>query len=126
MKCPKCTNDMEKVRFEEIEIDRCRKCKGIWFDMLEHEDLKKISGSESIDTGSAELGKKHNKQTGIVCPACDQPLINMVVSAQPHISYEACTICYGVYFDAGEFTDFREETFAESWKSIFGKSQHKA
>ena len=126
MKCPKCSHDMEKVRFEKIEIDRCRKCKGIWFDMLEHEDLKKISGSESIDTGSAELGKKHDKQGGIRCPACDQPLINMVVSAQPHISYEACTICYGVYFDAGEFTDFREETFAESWKSIFGKSQNKA
>lgn len=126
MKCPKCNHDMEKVCYEKIEIDRCRKCKGIWFDMLEHEDLKKISGSESIDTGSAELGKKHDKQNGIVCPACNQPLINMVVSAQPHISYEACTICYGVYFDAGEFTDFREETFAESWKSIFGKSQHKA
>ena len=126
MKCPKCSNAMEVVRYQDIEIDRCTHCKGIWFDMLEHEDLKKISGSESIDSGSAELGKKQDKQGGIICPACDVPLINMVVSAQPHISYEACTVCYGVYFDAGEFTDFREETFAESWKSIFGKSQHKA
>ena len=125
MKCPKCSNAMEIVRYQDIEIDRCTNCKGIWFDMLEHEDLKKISGSESIDSGSAELGKKQDKQGGIICPACDVPLINMVVSAQPHISYEACTVCYGVYFDAGEFTDFREETFAESWKSIFGKSQHK-
>ena len=126
MKCPKCSNAMETVGYQDIEIDRCTNCKGIWFDMLEHEDLKKISGSASIDIGSAELGKKQDKQGGIICPACDVPLINMVVSAQPHISYEACTVCYGVYFDAGEFTDFREETFVESWKSIFGKSPRKA
>ena len=26
-------------------------------------------------------------------------------------------------FDAGEFSDFREETFAESWRSLFGRKR---
>src|SRR5688572_13321969 len=120
MKCPKCTEAMEKVVHEGVEIDRCAGCGGLWFDMLEHEDLKAISGSEAIDTGSAEIGRANDGHTKIRCPVCDQPLIPMVVAAQPHIAYEACTVCYGVYFDAGEFRDFREETFAEAWNSLFG------
>lgn len=121
MQCPKCAAAMENVRYADIEVDRCTRCKGLWFDMLEHEDLKRISGSESIDTGSAGEGMQHNSMDRISCPVCNVPLIRMVVAAQPHIAYEACTVCYGVYFDAGEFTDFREETFAESWRSVFGK-----
>ena len=121
MQCPKCAAAMEAVSYEGIEIDRCTSCKGIWFDMLEHEDLKNISGSEAIDTGSPDVGTEQDGKYRISCPVCKEPLIRMVVSAQPHISYEACTVCYGVYFDAGEFTDFREETFAESWRSVFGK-----
>ena len=121
MQCPKCTAAMEAVSYEGIEVDRCTSCKGIWFDMLEHEDLKNISGSEAIDTGSPDLGREQDSKHRIACPVCKEPLIRMVVSAQPHILYEACTVCYGVYFDAGEFTDFREETFAEAWRSIFGK-----
>ena len=121
MQCPKCAAEMAKVRYEGIEVDRCKSCQGVWFDILEHEDLKKISGSASIDIGSPEVGKEQNTKDRITCPVCSVPMIRMVISAQPHISYEACTVCYGVYFDAGEFTDFREKTFAESWKSVFGK-----
>jgi Zn-finger nucleic acid-binding protein len=121
MKCPKCSAAMAKVVHEGIEVDRCDGCHGLWFDILEHEDLKAISGSEVIDSGPAETGRANDAIRAIRCPACDVPMIRMVVAAQPHISYEACTVCYGVYFDAGEFSDFREETFAESWRSLFGK-----
>lgn len=120
MKCPKCSAAMEKVQYEGVEVDRCSGCRGIWFDMLEHEDLKAISGSETIDTGSPEQGRANDATRRIRCPVCDQPMIGMVVAGQPHIAYEACTICYGIYFDAGEFRDFREETFAETWRAIFG------
>ena len=29
-------------------------------------------------------------------------------------------VCHGVFFDAGEFRDFREETFGERLRMIFG------
>ena len=120
MDCPKCAASMEKVTYQQVEVDRCTRCHGIWFDMLEHEDLKRLSGSEAIDTGSAELGKANDAKTRITCPVCSVPLISMVVGGQPHISYEACTVCYGVYFDAGEFSDFREETLRETIGILFG------
>ena len=41
MQCPKCAQAMEKVKFQDVEIDRCINCGGMWFDMLELDELKK-------------------------------------------------------------------------------------
>ncbi|MCP4378462.1 MAG: zf-TFIIB domain-containing protein [bacterium] len=113
MNCPKCDHQMELVEFGEIEVDRCTNCKGIWFDMLEAEHLKALKHSEAIDTGAPRTGKEYNKIDQINCPKCNTPMIRMVDAGQPHIHYEGCTICYGLFFDAGEFTDFKEETLMD-------------
>ena len=42
MNCPKCSAEFETVSFKDIEVDRCTGCKGLWFDMLEKDDLVKI------------------------------------------------------------------------------------
>ncbi|MCP4129745.1 MAG: zf-TFIIB domain-containing protein [bacterium] len=118
MQCPKCNAEMEKVAHENIEVDRCTGCHGIWFDMLEHEDLKSLDGSEKIDIGDAEVGAKYNKIADINCPVCSIKMIPMVDKDQPHIWYEACITCGGVYFDAGEFKDFKESTALDFFKDI--------
>jgi len=109
---------MEKVKHGGIEVDRCTNCKGIWFDLLEEEDSKKIEGSESIDIGDEQVGKKYSDMRKIDCPICHTSMIPMVDRKQYHIKYEACTICHGVFFDAGEFKDFKEETVLESFKHM--------
>ena len=123
MKCPKCEAEMEKVVFERIEVDRCSKCKGIWFDMLEHEELKKIKGSEAIDIGDPEIGKEYNKIDQIKCPKCNVKMLRMVDPNQPHIWYESCGVCYGTFFDAGEFKDFKTQTFLDFLKSFTVKER---
>ncbi len=121
MNCPKCQADMEKVAFADIEIDRCIQCKGIWFDMLEHEHLKAIEASESIDIGDAKVGKRFNEITKVDCPVCHVRMIAMVDRDQPHIHFESCTTCYGVFFDAGEFTDFKHETVIDFFRDLLAK-----
>ena len=123
MDCPKCMSSMEIVKFSDVEVDRCTNCKGIWFDMLEHEQLKELKGSEIIDSGKPEVGKQYNELEDIDCPKCHTPMIRMVDLKQPHIWYEGCTVCYGVFFDAGEFRDYKEETFLDSIKAIFTKTR---
>ncbi|MFC2171673.1 zf-TFIIB domain-containing protein [Acidobacteriota bacterium] len=39
MKCPKCAGQLEIIRFEGIEIDKCADCQGIWLDSGELNDL---------------------------------------------------------------------------------------
>jgi len=39
--------------FAEIKIFRCVNCHGLWFDMLEKDDLAKIKGSDPIDVDNS-------------------------------------------------------------------------
>jgi len=124
MKCPKCGSLTEVVKFRAVEVDQCTNCKGLWFDMLEEEDLKKLKGSDVIDSGNKHTGKKQNKIVDISCPKCSVKMIRMVVNGQPHIWYEACPVCHGTYFDAGEFKDATKETFLDIIKDILKGERH--
>lgn len=116
MNCPKCAAVMEEVGFHGVVVDRCTGCRGLWFDLLEHDDLKLMKGSEVIDDGDAERGARLNKVVNIDCPKCKTRMIQMVDAKQPHIHYESCTSCHGAFFDAGEFADFKEENIADFFK----------
>ena len=41
MICPKCKTGMELIEFEGVEVDRCKNCKGTFFDAGEFTDLLK-------------------------------------------------------------------------------------
>ena len=113
MLCPKCGSQFEKITYREIEVDRCLGCRGLWFDMLEKDDLVRIEGSESIDIGSEIVGEEFDKLRKVDCPQCKVKMLPMVDKDQYHIHYESCPVCYGTYFDAGEFLDLKEHSVLE-------------
>ena len=39
MKCPKCGSDLQEINYQNVMIDRCNECKGIWLDSGELELL---------------------------------------------------------------------------------------
>jgi Zn-finger nucleic acid-binding protein len=107
--CPKCAGGLEQVFCAGIEVDRCLYCKGLWFDSLEAETLKMVKGSESLDIGNPETGSQLNKITKDVdCPRCAAKMIRMVDIDQHCIWYEKCPTCQGVWLDAGEFKNFKD------------------
>ncbi|MEE4282895.1 MAG: zf-TFIIB domain-containing protein [Pseudomonadales bacterium] len=118
MNCSKCGGVFEEIEYSGIKCNRCVSCQGILFSMLDHEHLKGIEGSESIDIGDAQVGKQYNSVHRIACPECATRMIPMVDRDQPHIWYEACTFCYSVFFDAGEFTDFKEKTVLDFFRDL--------
>lgn len=108
MECPKCQAQMEPVRFEDTEVDRCVRCGGLWFDALEEEEIRQRAGSEAIDTGPTWQAAMHNVQSKVFCPVDGTLMLRMVDVAQPDIWVESCPVCHGTFFDAGEFTDLKE------------------
>jgi uncharacterized protein with PIN domain len=41
MKCPRCDGTLSESKFEEVMIDTCDKCGGVWLDSGELEQLTK-------------------------------------------------------------------------------------
>ncbi len=113
MECPKCQARMEAVRFEGTEVDRCVRCGGLWFDALEHEELRRQAGAEAIDTGPTWQAPMHDVQGKVLCPIDGTLMVRMVDAGQPSIWVESCPMCQGTFFDAGEFTDSKEYTIGE-------------
>jgi len=114
---------MEKVSYQTIVVDRCTNCGGIWFEMLEKDRLEKMPGSEAIDTGQAKLGKAYNLMGRINCPVCKTQMIRMVDPGQPHIHFESCTVCHGMFLDAGEFKDLKQVTVLDALKALLAKER---
>lgn len=120
--CPKCAAAMEQVPFAGWTVDRCVGCKGLWFDAREQEQLKDVDGSEAIDVGTPAAAAGRPAVAGKVkCPVCHTQMIQMVDHRQPHLKFESCTVCYGAFFDAGEFRDYKEVTVAETVRGLFGR-----
>jgi len=119
MICPKCNGQMEPVAMENVTVERCAGCQGIWVDAGEVAALREIRGSEAIDTGDARSGKKMNAINNINCPRCQKPMKQMVDVDQHHIQFEACTECKGIYLDAGEFKDLKSFTIADYLRGLF-------
>ena len=118
MNCPKCKSPMEQVEFGGVEVDRCTGCQGLWFDAFEDRDLRRKPGSEKLDTGSAKVGEKRDVQGKINCPRDGASMIRMVDRDQPHVWYESCSVCYGVFLDAGEFRDLKQRSIGDLFRRL--------
>ncbi len=119
MKCPKCTNDMETVKYGsgDRQVQRCTHCSGIWFKPSDVTRLKHTFKAEVIDAGDPKIGQEFNKIENINCPVCEAKMDLKSDNKQTHIWYESCPEGHGMFFDAGEFTDLAQETFSDYIKS---------
>lgn len=118
MRCPKCGSDFETFTHENVEVNRCNDCGGIWFDAAEKKNLEQIEDAAIIDSGDRRVGKKYNEMRNINCPKCDVAMYRVADKTQFHIEYESCPACYGTFFDAGEFKDLNDLTVVERFKKM--------
>lgn len=104
--CPKCATEMEVVTHAEVEVDRCPGCGGFFFDRCEHEDLRAAGGAGSLEAGGRIIGRILDMTRDLRCPACRRRMVSLVATGGRAFAYEKCAGCAGVYFDAGELSDF--------------------
>lgn len=96
-------------------VHRCEGCKGMWFEIMAHEQLRDEAETIDLAEPASPTEGKYFDPTApapitLLCPACEHyPLIHMVDPHQPHIRFESCKFCYGRFYDAGEFRDFVDD-----------------
>jgi uncharacterized protein len=125
MNCPKCQAPMETATVNNITVDRCTACKGIWFDANEQKQLLKSAGGENIDIGDVHTGRKMDQVRDIKCPRCQIDMMETEDVDQHHITFEICPECKGIFLDAGEFKDLKTYTFMDYWLGLFKHTKKK-
>lgn len=123
MNCPKCKSRMESIAVGSVEVDRCTVCRGTFFDGGEAERLRKVDGSEKLDVGDSDMGAAQNTNDRIRCPRDRSQMVRIVDPQQPHLWLETCPVCQGTFFDAGEFRDWKHETWMDVVRGWFAKAR---
>jgi len=124
IQCPKCRAPMHALQVETTQVDRCTSCAGLWFDTLEDRDVRARESVDALDPPGAQPAVGRNDQRHVECPRCHTPMIRMLDRLTREIWYESCPICYGKFFDAGEFRAIQPRTLMEVLRSFIGRQTH--
>lgn len=104
-----------------LQVDRCPRCAGLWLDANELEHvLARPSEVTTLDLG-VHAGLEHlDSVRRIDCPRDKSHLVQMSDPKQPHVNFEQCSVCGGVFLDAGELRDLADFTLVERLRSMLG------
>ena len=99
--CPKCDVGLFIVQFKEIEVDYCDRCRGLWLDAGELEELMRRTGSNDDDPFLRLLNQTGTPSPTVrcLCPRCDSKLEEFVVN---NLTLDRCPRGHGLWFDADE------------------------
>jgi len=114
--CPKCDTGLFIVKFKSIEVDYCERCRGVWLDAGE---LEQLAGGPLL--GFQQLSGPAGKH---LCPRCDQRLCELTVDSD--LTLDRCPRGHGLWFDANELQQLLSKfgRSIEHLNDIFGKSNH--
>jgi len=116
MICPVCKSDMIVVEYNNIELDHCNDCHGVWFDSTELELLLTSMNLENqtlllddmLKSPEAESSEKKRK-----CPICRKNMKKTTIGEHPGVLVDVCPLGHGLWFDGGEM--------AQLLKHLIGK-----
>lgn len=100
------------LEFDDVEIDHCQSCKGVWLDAGEIDLLLPggVKGREAIE----DLAPIFSTEKPIRCPICRRKLDKVQTKEEPKVIVDRCPRHDGVWFDEGELQDFLRLDLAAS------------
>ncbi len=107
MQCPKCQTALDPVRVDEVDVDQCSGCQGVWFDALELGPLldKHEAGVKALLEG--ERDEALNAQRSVSCPRDQAQLLRVYSLRNNEVILDVCAECRGVWLDGGEFQQIK-------------------
>lgn len=101
MRCPVCKAEMIVLELDQVEIDYCTSCSGIWLDEGELELLLEGAGEgdELLASFTKPADAKEKKKR---CPLCRRGMDKILCGAGEKIMLDSCPRRHGLWFDRGE------------------------
>ncbi len=101
MQCPVDKESMIVLEYQNVEVDYCVKCRGIWLDAGELELLFGDAGAcaafLTIGSPADAKGEKPRR-----CPTCRVKMTKEATESDPPVIFDHCPNGDGLWFDAGE------------------------
>ncbi len=119
MKCVKCDGALREVAVENVEVDQCDKCRGIWFDLGELEkvlaqgEIQKLR--DTIDNSKTEDIQQAS------CPVCggNGKMVQCASLRKRGVHIDTCSVCYGQWLDGGELEKLKKKGMFETLSGLF-------
>jgi Zn-finger nucleic acid-binding protein len=94
-RCPECRNYLSLLKLDNVELDVCCACQGIWFDLGE---LQHFTGF-TRDVPAEHLYSRISKYS---CPVCGEIMQEHVFIRSYNLLADQCLAGHGVYLEKGE------------------------
>jgi Zn-finger nucleic acid-binding protein len=117
MDCPVCKTAMITFELNDVEVDQCLECSGIWLDAGELEML--LPDSEQAKKVLSSFKKMPDcEETPRKCPICLKKMHKVNVgSGDLAVLIDSCVKGDGLWFDKGELQDvFKFGSFGDEGK----------
>ena len=112
-KCPRCGDDLEPEKMGDVTVDRCRGCRGLWFDGDEVENAIDAT-TRGVSTSEAAALRPRLPVTPtrledevryLACVRCRELMARRQAAPRSGVVIDICRD-HGVWFDGGEFEQF--------------------
>jgi Zn-finger nucleic acid-binding protein len=114
MRCVTCKEPMIVLEIDQVELDFCLSCAGIWLDSGELELL--IADPSQMRAALILAANEKAKNAGSrKCPICRKRMDILKIGASSPIEIDCCPKNHGFWFDRGEL---------EQIMSVLDKNNH--
>lgn len=101
MRCPVCKSAMIVLEVQEIEIDHCLDCGGVWLDGGELELLLENAAARDALLASF-AGDPESTERRRKCPICSRSMEKVTCGTDCPVLLDRCVDNDGIWFDKGE------------------------
>jgi len=108
MKCPRCSADLIVIEYNDVELDCCSSCGGLWFDSGEIDVLtEKSGGRRAIFRPATNV-----REPRLRCPVCRSRMDKRYMGVENPVLVDVCPSCDGLWLDRGELEQVLERAGA--------------
>jgi Zn-finger nucleic acid-binding protein len=110
MLCPVCREELVIVEFDDVELDACPDCHGLWFDAQELHQLFEAAGvPDHLYSLEERLERLPRAAARRRCPRCRGRIVPVrAPSDTKEIILDQCPDGHGLWFDQGELESLLE------------------
>jgi uncharacterized protein len=105
MICPVCKHPMLVIEYQQIELDYCGNCQGVWFDHGELELLLSRTmknGTDTMINSVLHVEEAASNEKRRKCPICRRTMRKVNIAGGKHVLIDTCIQHDGLWFDGGE------------------------